>query len=133
MSTKPIHRIFLLVSIVSFFGSTALSAVRIINNAPQLSIENTNVESSSVEAQRQLQADQLQLKEQEQEYEIVLKQEPNNQLALEGLVEVRLQMQNAKGAIKSLKKLTQLYLNQPKYKTLLGQVEKGVSKGKGDH
>ncbi len=133
MSTKPIHRIFLLVSIVSFFGSTALSAVRIINNAPQLSIENTNVESSSVEAQRQLQADQLQLKEQEQEYEIVLKQEPNNQLALEGLVEVRLQMQNAKGAIKSLKKLTQLYPNQPKYKTLLAQVEKGVSEGKGDH
>jgi hypothetical protein len=106
MSSKPIHRIFLLVSIASFFGSTALSAVQIINNAPQLSIENTNVETSSVEAQRQLQADQLQLKEQEPEYEIVLKQEPNNQLALEGLVEVRLQMQNAKGAIKSLKKLT---------------------------
>ncbi|WP_200892410.1 hypothetical protein [Aliterella atlantica] len=72
MSTKPIHRIFLLVSIVSFFGSTALAAVRAINNAPQPSRENTNVESSSVEAQRQLQADRLQLKEREQGYKIVL-------------------------------------------------------------
>lgn len=133
MSTKPIHRIFLLVSIVSLFGSTALSAVQIINNAPQLSIENTNEETSSVEAQRQLQTDRLQLKEQEEGYEIVLKQEPNNQVALEGLVEVSLQMQNAKGAIQPLKKLTQLYPNQPKYKTLLAQVEKGVSEAKGDH
>lgn len=132
MSTKPIHRIFLLVSIVSFFGSTAFGAARIINNAPQPSRENTNVESSSVEAQRQLQAEQLQLKEQEQGYKIVLKQEPNNRVALEGLVEVSLQMQNAKGAIAPLKKLTQLYPNQPKYKTLLGQVEKWVSEGKGD-
>lgn len=133
MSTKPIHRIFLLVSIVSFFGSTALAAVRVINSAPNPSRENTNVESSSVETQRQLQADRLQLKEQEQGYEIVLKQEPNSRVALEGLVEVRLQMQNAKGAIVPLKKLTQLYPNQPKYETLLGQVEKRVSEGKGDH
>lgn len=133
MSTKPIHRIFLLVSIVSFFGSTAFGAARIINNAPQPSRENTNVESSSVAAQRQLQTDRLQLKEQEQGYEIVLKQEPNNRVALEGLVEVSLQMQNTKGAIARLKKLTQLYPNQPKYKTLLGQVEKRVSEGMSDH
>lgn len=63
MSTKPIHRIFLLVSIASFFGSTALSAGRIINSAP-----NPYIENNSVEAQRQLQAAQLQLKEQEQGY-----------------------------------------------------------------
>lgn len=132
MSTKPIHRIFLLVSIISFFGSTALSAVRIINNAPQPSRENANVESSSVEAQRQLQAERLQLKQQEQGYKIVLKQEPNNRVALEGLVEISLQMQNAKGAVAPLKKLIQLYPNQQQYKTVLAQVEKRVNEGKSD-
>lgn len=132
MSTKPIHRIFTLVSIVIFFGSTAFAAAHIINNAPNSSRENTNVGASSVESQMQLQATQLQLKGQEQEYKIVLQQEPNNQVALEGLVRIRLQMQNAKGAIELLKKLAKLNPDKQEYKTLLAQTEQQVSKSRGD-
>lgn len=127
MSTKPIHRILILVSTVSFFGSTAFAAARAINNAPNVSKVNTNVEAA-VESQRQLQADKLQLKEQEQQYKIVLQQEPNNLVALEGLVQIRLQTKNTKGVIEPLKKLVQLNPSKQEYKMLLAQVKQQVGK-----
>jgi cytochrome c-type biogenesis protein CcmH/NrfG len=126
MSQKPIHRIAILISLVSFFGSTAFAAVRSVNTALSQPTQNTTTAASSVQSQRQLQESQLKL--QEREYEVVLKQEPENEIALAGLVEARLQMNNVKGAVKPLKKLVKLHPSQQEYKTLLAQVKQQVGK-----
>ncbi len=129
MSQKPIHRIAILISLVWFFGSTAFAAVKSVNTALSQPTQNTTTAASSVQSQRQLQESQLKL--QEREYEVVLKQEPENEIALAGLVEARLQMNNVKGAVKPLEKLVKLHPSLQEYKTLLAQVKHQV--GKGDH
>ena len=65
---------------------------------------------------------------QAREYEIVLKSEPNNQIALEGLVQVRLQMQDRKAAVQPLEKLVKLNPNKQEYKTLLAQLKQEAKK-----
>ena len=57
---------------------------------------------------------------------MVLKREPDNQVALRGLVEVRLEMKNAQGAIAPLQKLVQLNPGEQEYKMLLAQVKQQV-------
>ena len=128
MSKRPIERIAASVSIVSFFGSILFGAVSAVNSALKQPIQNQTASAASTPSQNQLR--QSQFKAQEQEYEVVLKQEPDNQVALEGLVEMRLRMKDTKGAVKPLQKLIGLYPNQQEYKTLLAQLNK--DKGKGD-
>lgn len=126
MSKSPIQRIAILISIVPFFGSILFGAISAVNSALNQPIQNNTKTASSIPSQRQLRESQLKL--QEQEYEVVLKQEPKNQVALEGLVAIRLQMKNTKGAVKPLEKLIKFYPNQQEYKTLLAQVQKGSNK-----
>lgn len=113
MSRKSFQRIFTFVSIIAFFGSTAYGAIGAINSAIRPT-ENTNT-ATSVESQLQIQ---------EQGYKMVLQREPENQVALKGLVEVRLRMKNTKGAIEPLEKLVKLNPSQQEYKMLLAQVKK---------
>lgn len=126
-SKKPIQKIAVLVSVVSFFGSTAFGAVGAFNSARNQSTQNPTTDTAAVESPMQLQQAQLQL--QEREYEVVLKREPENQVALQGLVEVRLQMKNEKDAVKPLEKLVQLNPEHKDYKTLLAQVKQQVGRG----
>lgn len=125
MSQRPRHRIAILISIVSFFGSTVFGAARMVNSALQQPKANLNTATASVQSPTQLQESQLQL--QEREYEVVLKQEPENQVALQGLVKVRLQMKNFKGTVHPLEKLVKSNPNQQEYKTLLAQSKQHIS------
>lgn len=122
MSQKRFKQIFALVSVVSLVGSTAYGAVGSISSAIKQPIEDANTAVASRELQLQAQA---------RGYELVLKREPENQVALRGLVEVRLQMRNLQGAITPLQKLVQLDPGKQEYKTLLVQVKQRA--GKGDH
>lgn len=128
MSKRPIERIAVVVSIVSFGGSIVFGAISTVNSTLNQPIQNQTASAATTPSQNQLR--QSQFKAQEYEYEVVLKQEPENQIALEGLVGVRLQMKDTKGAIKPLEKLSKLYPNQQQYKTLLAQLNK--EKGRGD-
>lgn len=120
MSRKRFQQIVTLVSIVSFFGSTAYGAIGAISSALKQPTEDATTAASSRESQ---------LQAQERGYELVLQREPENQVALKGLVEARLQMKNAQGAVKPLEKLVQLNPKQQEYKMLLAQVKQQVGGG----
>lgn len=119
MSRKRFQQIFTLISIVSFFGSTAYGAIAAIGSALK---EPKETATAAASRESQLQA-------QERGYELVLQREPENQVALRGLVEVRLQMKDAKGAIAPLEKLVKLNPSPQEYKMLLAQVKQQVGGG----
>lgn len=110
-----LKHILAIVSIVSFGGSAIFGTAQLFSSAVQKPSEATTAESS-VESQLAAQA---------KGYEMVLQREPENQAALEGLVNVRLQMNDAKGAVQPLEKLVKLSPDRQDYKTLLEQVKQG--------
>lgn len=116
MSRKRFQQIFTLISIVSFFGSTAYGAIAAIGSALK---QPKEVATAAVSRESQLQA-------QARGYELVLQREPKNQIALKRLVELRLQMKNTQGAIEPLNKLVQMNPGQQEYNMLLAQAKQQV-------
>ncbi len=98
---KPLKRILILVSGFAFVGSTLFVIAASLFGGGQQN-HQTGDNYSNPEAVEQ------QLAEIEKGYQSVLQREPDNQTALMGLVEVRLQMNNIAGVIESLEKLIEL-------------------------
>ena len=69
-----------------------------------------------------------QLQEQARGYELVLQREPENSVALQGLVDARLQMNDWQGVIAPMEKLVQLQPQQVEYQALLAEVKVQVEK-----
>src|SRR4028118_2072222 len=107
-----IKQIFALVSMVSFGGSAIFGIVNLFGSG--LSGQHQQKPAPVVSQESLLAA-------QERGYVGVLQREPQNQTALEGLANVRLQMNNQVGAIEPLEKLVKLNPNRADYKALLGQ------------
>jgi hypothetical protein len=122
MPKRRIERIAAVISIVSFGGSMIFGAVQAISSG--LNQAEVIPQPTAVAKPSPVSLPKSKIPAQEREYEIVLKSEPNNQIALEGLVNVRLQMQDRKGAMQHLEKLIQLNPNKQHYKQLLEQVRK---------
>ena len=66
---------------------------------------------------------QQELELQAKGYQLVLEREPDNQTALRGLIDIRLQQQDIKGTIEPLEKLTELNPNLAEYGILLAQTK----------
>lgn len=103
-----------IVSLLSFAGSTVFATVPAIQRAIQ------NPQSVNVSAES---GDSL-LKQQVQGYELVLKREPNNQVALEKLSLLRLQLKDTKGSVELLEKLVKQHPDRQDYKVLLENMKK---------
>ena len=86
-----IKQIFALVSMVGFGGSAIFGVVTLFSSG--LSSQHQQKQATAAVSQESL------LAAQERGYETVLQREPQNQTALEGLANVRLQMNNQVGAI----------------------------------
>lgn len=71
------------------------------------------------------------LEDQAKGYELVLQREPDNRTALRGLLEVRLQMGDLKGAVFVLDKLAKLSPDQTDYTVLLAQAKQQLGDKEG--
>jgi len=71
-------------------------------------------------------AQQQALEDQARGYELVLQREPDNQTALRGLLEIRIQQGNVQGAIAPLERLAELNPDQTEYRVLLAQARQQV-------
>lgn len=108
---KQRRKLLIIVSLVSFIGSMVFSALPAIKQA----IEAPNIVLASPESSLQNQA---------QGFEMVLQREPENQVALEGLANVRLQLKDTQGAIPPLEKLVKLHPEHQEYKVILERLKK---------
>lgn len=120
-SQKPIQRILVILSGVAFAGSTVLGMVSLLTTDFQASKNTPKTAAASKDAQ--------QLKQQAQGYELVLQREPENQVALQGLVQTRLDMNDLQGAVEPMEKLVKLNPDKPQYKALLAAIKERVGKG----
>jgi len=59
-------------------------------------------------------------------YELVLEREPDNQTAIQGLVDARIQLGDLEGVVEPLEKLAELNPNTPEYRVLLGQTKQSI-------
>lgn len=118
-SPTRLQRIFTIVSALAFAGTTIFSLAAVFSGA--LKQDNTPIQSES-------QIKTAQLAKQANDYELVLKREPNNQTALQALVQIRLQMNDLKGAVEPMEKLVQLNPNRKDYKDLLEGIKQRTPK-----
>ncbi len=113
---KPLKRIFILASGFAFVGSTLfVIAASLFGGGQQHNQAGTNY--SNPEAVEQ------QLAEIEKGYESVLQREPDNQTALMGLVEVRIQMSDGAGVIEPLEKLVELNPQETRFLEMLAALK----------
>ncbi len=111
--SKTLRKIMSLVGCVSFGGTALFGIANMFKSGFQ---ESPQVETAAVVSLEE------QLQKRAQGYEAVLEREPENVTALEGLVKVRLEMGDRKGAIAPLEKLVGLYPERGDYKVVLEQV-----------
>ena len=102
---------FLALSVLPFLtagGDRSSTATPTGNNAPEVN-----------DAQAELEA-------RAKGYELVLEREPDNQTAIEGLVDARIQLGDLEGVVEPLEKLAELNPNTPEYRVLLGQTKQSI-------
>ncbi|MEH1940929.1 MAG: tetratricopeptide repeat protein [Nostoc sp.] len=110
------RKIVTIVSMFSFFGSTVFAIIPAIQQASQPKPATASASPESL------------LQQQAQGYELVLKREPENLTALEGLVNVRLKLKDTQSVIAPLEKLVKLRPDRSNYKVLLEQIKKQQTK-----
>lgn len=104
--------------VVAFVG---VSVIPFLNNEP--SPQQANNPSS---APAQTQPEPENLADKARGYEAVLEKEPENESALQGLIEVRIQQGDIEGALPPLEKLADLNPDQQAYRILLAQAKQQV-------
>jgi hypothetical protein len=115
--TKRFRQILVVVSLISLSSSLLFGTAKVIGNSLKQQEGDPNAEVSSV---------QLQLAARARGYELVLQREPENKTALEGLANVRLEMDDRQGAIQVLEKLVKLEDDRADYREKLAQLKEEV-------
>lgn len=115
------QRVLTMALILPFLGSGVLAVIPTL----QQNVPNSKQASATVSAESSLQ-------QQAKGFELVLQREPENLVALEGLVNIRIRLKDFRGATPPLEKLVKLHPERPEYKALLEQVKIVQDKGKGE-
>ncbi len=112
----------LVVAVVAFAGfSLALPLSRAFQGNQQ---EPEQAQDTTPSAQDGLQ-------DQARSYELVLEREPDNETALRGLLQTRVQLGDLEGAIAPLEKLVELHPERTEYAVLLGQAKQELGDREG--
>ena len=112
---KRIIRIVTLISAIGFLGSAGFGFIRMLTSPAQ----SIQISTEAEDLTQQLEA-------QARGYEMVLQREPENQIALQGLVEIRLQMEDFERIVEPLETLVMLNPEQEQYETLLATIKQQV-------
>ena len=118
--------VVLVLAVIAFVG---FSLLPLISTAVKESQPSTVATPAS--SQTSAPGQQSKLQEQARGYEVVLQREPENQTALRGLVDARIQLKDIKGAIAPLEKLAALNPNQTEYTILLANAKQQIGDGEG--
>jgi predicted Zn-dependent protease len=118
---SPFKRVVTIISGLAFLGFMGSQ----IHGMVAEGMRTSQQQEQQARQANQQQLEQLQM--QENGYEMVLEREPNNENALEGLVQIRLNMKDYKGAIQPLEKLVDLNPEQGNYKQLLAQLQQQIN------
>lgn len=102
---------------LAFFSSTAFATTRLFRGTQH---QSPSPETTEVNLEEQLMSH-------ERGYLAVLEREPKNQVALEGLVMVRLQMNNLNGLVEPLETLIELNPEDKNYKTLYTELQEQLN------
>jgi len=113
-------RIFAFLGIVSFGGTAVMGIVAMFRSG----LQPPKIPPAVTAAQSTL----AQLNTEKQNYEVVLKREPDNRTALEGLVQLQIKLQDLPGAKANLEKLIKLDPANVDYKLVLTEVNKRLGK-----
>jgi len=124
-SRSPIVKVVLIVAALAFLGFSIIP----IFSAIKENQAATNNPATSAAATPSAQKSELQA--QEKGYELVLQREPENQAALQGLLEARLRMvqlglRDVKAVIDPLEKLVKLNPDETQYAVLLAQAQQQI-------
>lgn len=111
---------FLVVTIVGFLGFSFFPLLE--NILPRFK----SSAASTVPSPQVSSPNNVDLSAQAKGYELVLQREPDNSTALRGLLEIRLQQGDLKGAIVPLEKLVQVKSEESDYAVLLAQARQQV-------
>lgn len=109
--------IVLVLAVIAFVG---VSMIPLLTSTVEQS-QPSPVASPLPSGQATPASQQSQLQDQARGFELVLQREPNNQTALQGLADARINLGDIKGAISPIEKLAQLNPTQSQYKLLLAQ------------
>lgn len=105
----------LIVALAAFLSISLLPLLSSIGNSSSRSV-------SSIPTSEPTNAQEV-LEQRARGYELVLEREPQNQAALEGLVETRIQLMDLAGTIEPLETLADIHPDQPEYRVILGQTK----------
>ena len=110
--------VVLVLAVIGFVGFSMFPLISSAFKENQLSTGATPPASSQTLETSQ----KSQLEQQARGYELVLDREPDNQTALRGLVEARIQLRDLEGALAPLEKLAASNPNQTEVRLILGQL-----------
>lgn len=104
------QRVLIILSGVAFLGGTAVMGISLMTSERPPSNAATSTAETSAEA-----AAKTQLEAQEAGYAAVVEREPENQLALEGLVQTRIELGKLEESLAPLETLHELDPENPQY------------------